>query len=38
MNNNEAAKRAAAQAALKYIEQDMIIGVGSGSTVNFFIN
>ncbi|MDI1352476.1 MAG: ribose-5-phosphate isomerase A, partial [bacterium] len=27
----------AAKAALQYIEDDMIIGVGSGSTVNFFI-
>jgi ribose 5-phosphate isomerase A len=27
----------AAKAALTYIEEDMIIGVGTGSTVNFFI-
>jgi len=27
----------AAQAALAYIEDDMVIGVGTGSTVNFFI-
>lgn len=27
----------AAQAALRYVEDDMIIGVGTGSTVNFFI-
>jgi ribose 5-phosphate isomerase A len=27
----------AAQAAMAYIEDDMIIGVGTGSTVNFFI-
>lgn len=27
----------AAQAALAYVEDDMIIGVGTGSTVNFFI-
>jgi ribose 5-phosphate isomerase A len=30
-------KKAAAEAALAYIEYDMVIGVGSGSTVNFFI-
>lgn len=30
-------KRKAAQAALKYVEDDMIIGVGTGSTVNYFI-
>lgn len=30
-------KRAAAQAALAYIDEEMIIGVGSGSTVDFFI-
>lgn len=31
-------KRKAAQAALKYVEDDMIIGVGTGSTVNYFIH
>ncbi len=35
--NMEVGKQAAARAALKYIKQDMIIGVGSGSTVNYFI-
>jgi ribose 5-phosphate isomerase A len=30
-------KRLAAEAALKYIEDDMVVGVGTGSTVNFFI-
>lgn len=30
-------KRAAAEAALKYIENGMTIGVGTGSTVNLFI-
>ncbi len=30
-------KKAVAQAALKYIEEGMVIGVGTGSTVNFFI-
>ncbi|MBX9868497.1 MAG: ribose-5-phosphate isomerase A [Burkholderiaceae bacterium] len=31
-------KKAAAQAALSYIEDDMVIGVGTGSTVNYFID
>ncbi len=31
-------KQAVAQAALKYIEPDTIIGVGTGSTVNYFID
>lgn len=30
-------KRDAAKAALEYIEDDMIVGVGTGSTVNLFI-
>jgi ribose 5-phosphate isomerase A len=30
-------KQIAAQAALKYIEENAVIGVGTGSTVNFFI-
>lgn len=30
-------KRAAARAALKYVEADAIVGVGTGSTVNYFI-
>ncbi|QIW15312.1 ribose 5-phosphate isomerase A [Pasteurellaceae bacterium RH1A] len=30
-------KRLAAKAALKYVEEDSIVGVGSGSTVNCFI-
>ena len=33
-----AQKRAAAEAALKYVEDDMTVGVGTGSTVNFFID
>lgn len=33
-----AGKKAAAEAALAFIEQDMVIGVGSGSTVMFFID
>jgi ribose 5-phosphate isomerase A len=35
--NKIAGKQAAAEAALKLIEDDMIIGVGTGSTVNYFI-
>ena len=35
---NEAGKQAAAQAALEFIKDDMVIGVGTGSTVNFFID
>src|SRR6186713_2701495 len=31
-------KKAAAEAALKYVEDDMTLGVGTGSTVNFFID
>lgn len=34
----ETLKQSAAHAALDYIEQDMVIGVGSGSTVNYFID
>ena len=30
-------KKLAARAALKYVKPDTIVGVGSGSTVNFFI-
>jgi len=36
--SNDLGKRLAAEAALKYIEEDTIIGVGTGSTVNFFID
>ena len=31
-------KKAAAEAAMNYIEDDMVVGVGTGSTVNFFID
>lgn len=31
-------KQQAAQAALKYVEEGTIVGVGTGSTVNFFID
>jgi ribose 5-phosphate isomerase A len=37
MNQNEM-KQAAAKAALKYISYDDIIGIGTGSTVNYFID
>ena len=32
-----ALKKAAAEAALQYVEDDTVVGVGTGSTVNFFI-
>ncbi|HEX4045394.1 MAG TPA: ribose-5-phosphate isomerase RpiA [Gammaproteobacteria bacterium] len=35
--SQEIAKKAVAEAALAFIEDDMVIGVGSGSTVNYFI-
>lgn len=35
--DKEAGKKAAALAALEYIRDDMVIGVGSGSTVAYFI-
>ena len=31
-------KKAAAEAALEYVENGTIVGVGTGSTVNFFID
>ncbi|OZB03049.1 MAG: ribose 5-phosphate isomerase A, partial [Idiomarina sp. 34-48-12] len=31
-------KKQAAEAALKYIQPNTIVGVGTGSTVNFFID
>jgi len=31
-------KKAAARAALQYVEDDAMVGVGTGSTVNFFID
>ena len=37
MDANEL-KKAAAQAALQYVEDDAMVGVGTGSTVNFFID
>ena len=35
--NQDQLKKIAADAAIHYLEDDMIIGVGSGSTVNYFI-
>ena len=35
--DSSALKKAAAEAALQYVEDDTVIGVGTGSTVNFFI-
>lgn len=37
MMSKEMEKKAAAEAALQFIEQDMVIGVGTGSTVDQFI-
>ena len=37
MSDQQAQKQAAARAALSYIEDDMILGVGTGSTVNCLI-
>lgn len=34
---HDAQKKQAAEAALAYVEDDSIVGVGTGSTVNFFI-
>ncbi|NDU85913.1 MAG: ribose-5-phosphate isomerase RpiA [Ferrovum sp.] len=36
--NQDDLKKAAAQAALDYVPDDALIGVGTGSTVNFFID
>ena len=36
--NNDALKKQAAEAALAFIEDDMIVGVGTGSTANYFID
>lgn len=37
MNEAEAGKRAAAERALAYVEDGMVVGVGTGSTVRWFI-
>jgi ribose 5-phosphate isomerase A len=36
--NQDAKKKRAAEAAIAYVEDDMVVGVGTGSTVNFFID
>jgi ribose 5-phosphate isomerase A len=36
--DKEAGKKAAAQQALEFIEPDMVIGIGTGSTVSYFID
>jgi ribose 5-phosphate isomerase A len=36
--DKEAGKKAAALAALAFVKDEMIVGVGSGSTVNYFID
>lgn len=36
--NRDALKQQAAEAALKFVEDDMVVGVGTGTTVNFFID
>lgn len=36
--SQEALKKAAAEAALAYVEDNTIIGIGTGSTVNYFID
>nr|MBV6629194.1 ribose-5-phosphate isomerase RpiA [Oceanococcus sp. HetDA_MAG_MS8] len=37
MTTQDQRKQAAAEAALEYVESDMVVGVGTGSTVNYFI-
>jgi ribose 5-phosphate isomerase A len=37
MYSQDDLKKMAAQAAIACIEEDMVIGVGSGSTVHYFI-
>ena len=36
--SQDAAKKAAAEAALKFVEHGEVLGVGTGSTVNYFID
>jgi ribose 5-phosphate isomerase A len=36
--NQDEMKRKAAQAALEYVQDDMVPGIGTGSTANFFID
>jgi len=37
LRNSDLMKQAAARAALAYVPEDRVVGVGTGSTVNFFI-
>ena len=37
MNDSDSLKQQAAQAAVSMIEDDSVVGVGTGSTVGFFI-
>ena len=37
MNQNEM-KQAAAEAAIRYVEDGSVVGVGTGSTADFFID
>lgn len=38
MSNQDEIKKRVADAAMKFVEDDMVVGVGTGSTVNFFID
>lgn len=38
MTTQDDLKKAVAKAAIAYVEEDQVVGVGSGSTVNFFID
>ena len=38
MTNWDAMKQAAARAAIAHVPEDAVVGVGTGSTVNFFID
>lgn len=38
MTTQNERKQAAAEAALKFVEADSVLGIGTGSTVNFFID
>ena len=37
MSNSDQKKQAVARAAIEYVEYDDIVGVGTGSTVDYFI-
>ena len=37
MNQSAKLKKQAAEAALSYIKNDMVVGVGTGSTVNYLL-